>query len=34
VNELFPATRWTLVLAARDRPEERRAALEPERWSW
>jgi RNA polymerase sigma-70 factor (ECF subfamily) len=30
VNEegLFPATRWTLVLAARERPEERRRALE------
>jgi DNA-directed RNA polymerase specialized sigma24 family protein len=25
---LFPATRWTLVLAARERPEQRRAALE------
>jgi RNA polymerase sigma-70 factor (ECF subfamily) len=25
---LFPPTRWTLVLAARDRPEERRSALE------
>jgi RNA polymerase sigma-70 factor (ECF subfamily) len=25
---LFPATRWTLVLSARERPEERRAALE------
>jgi DNA-directed RNA polymerase specialized sigma24 family protein len=24
---LFPQTRWTLVLAARDRPEERRRAL-------
>jgi DNA-directed RNA polymerase specialized sigma24 family protein len=28
VSDLFPATRWTLVLAARARPEERRAALE------
>ena len=25
---LFPSTRWTLVLAARERPEERRRALE------
>jgi RNA polymerase sigma-70 factor (ECF subfamily) len=25
---LFPATRWTLVLAARERPEQRREALE------
>jgi RNA polymerase sigma factor (sigma-70 family) len=25
---LFPATRWTLVLAARERPEERRRALD------
>src|SRR5262249_27355888 len=25
---LFPPTQWTLVLAARDRPEERRRALE------
>jgi DNA-directed RNA polymerase specialized sigma24 family protein len=25
---LFPPTRWTLVLAARDRPEERRRALD------
>jgi RNA polymerase sigma-70 factor (ECF subfamily) len=28
VTDLFPATRWTLVLAARDRPQERRVALE------
>jgi RNA polymerase sigma-70 factor (ECF subfamily) len=28
VTDLFPATRWTLVLAARDRPQERRAALD------
>jgi DNA-directed RNA polymerase specialized sigma24 family protein len=27
-GHLFPATRWTLVLAARARPEQRRAALE------
>ena len=28
MTDLFPATRWTLVLAARDRPQERRAALD------
>jgi DNA-directed RNA polymerase specialized sigma24 family protein len=28
VSELFPTTRWTLILEAKDSPEARRAALE------